>query len=226
MSSVNVLPPSAPEYSHTIPLYPALPEASAQDFRLKKISDLQKELENEADHYRLVAKKYKRTHSIVHGTAVGLGLLAAGLSSAGVATALTGVGIVVTPALGGIAALTGFSTAVGLTAVSKRLERKITKHEKIYTLAVAKQNSVSELVSKALADNTISEGEFSIILREVESYHKLKADIRSGAGRTQPQSVQTQAPDVEKIRKEIRAEEQEKLQKKNTIKRDSLQRRA
>ena len=57
MSSVNVLPPSAPEYSQTMPLYPALPEVSAQDFRLKKISDLQKELENEADHYRLVAKK-------------------------------------------------------------------------------------------------------------------------------------------------------------------------
>ena len=138
---------------------------------------------------------------------------AAGLSSTSVATALTGVGIVVTPAIGGVAALTGLSAA-GLTAVSKRLERKITKHEKIYTLAVAKQNSVSELVSKALADKTISEGEFTIILREVERYHKLKADIRSGAGRTQAQSGQTQAPDVEKIRKEIRAEEHRKSYKK------------
>ena len=135
------------------------------------------------------------------------------MSSAGVATALTGVGIIASPPLGVIAAIAGFSTA-GLTAVSKRLERKITKHEKIYTLAVAKQNSVSELVSKALADNNISEGEFSIILREVEKYHKLKADIRSGSARTPPQSGQTQEPDLEKIRKEIRAEEQEKLQKK------------
>ena len=120
-----------------------------------------------------------------------------------------------TPAVGGIAALTGLS-AVGLTAVSKRLERKITKHEKIYTLAVAKQNSVSELVSKALADKTITDAEFTIIIKEVERYHKLKAEIRAGASGTQPQSGQTQvqAPDLEKIRKEIRDEERKKLQKK------------
>ena len=36
--------------------------------------------------------------------------------------------------------------------MGKRLERKVTKHEKIYTLAVAKQNFVAELVSKALTD--------------------------------------------------------------------------
>ena len=51
MTSTNVLP-SAPE------LYPInkIVQINAEDFRLKKISDLQTELTNEADHYRQVPK--------------------------------------------------------------------------------------------------------------------------------------------------------------------------
>ena len=94
---------------------------------------------------------------------MGLGYLSAGLSSATLATALTGFGIVASPALAGVAAVFGLLSA-GFTVVSNRLERKVTKHEKIYTLAVAKINSVSELVSKALEDKRISDSEFSIIL--------------------------------------------------------------
>ena len=47
-------------------------------------------------------KKYKRTHSITHISAVGLGSLSAGLSSGTLATALTGFGIVTSPALAGL----------------------------------------------------------------------------------------------------------------------------
>ena len=158
MTSANVLP-SAPE------LYPMneITQINAEDFRLKEISDLQTELSNEADHYRQVAKKYKRTHSMTHLSAVGLGLVSAGLSSATLATALTGFGVVASPALAGVATVFGLLSA-GFTVVSKRLERKVTKHEKIYTLALAKQNSVAELVSKALADKRIRDSEFTIIL--------------------------------------------------------------
>ena len=66
-------------------------QINAEDFGLKKISDLQTELKNEADHYRQVAKTYKRTHSMAHISAVGLGSLSGGLSSATLATALTGL---------------------------------------------------------------------------------------------------------------------------------------
>ena len=52
MSSVNVLP-TAPQYGETEKLYPVL---TASNFRLQKISDVQKELEAEAAHYRQVAK--------------------------------------------------------------------------------------------------------------------------------------------------------------------------
>ena len=48
MSEQNIIP-SAP------PLYPSL----GGDYRLKKISDCEKELENEISHYRRISKKYK-----------------------------------------------------------------------------------------------------------------------------------------------------------------------
>ena len=155
MSSTNVLP-SAPDYEQTTgqQLYPIneITQINAENVRLKKISDLLTELSNEADHYRQVAKKYKfikRTHSVIHISAVGLGSLSVGLSSGALATALTGFGVVASPALAGVATVFGLSL-VGLTAASRRLDKKVTKHEAICTLALAKHNSVSELVSKAL----------------------------------------------------------------------------
>ena len=96
---------------------------------------------------------------MVHTSVVGLGSLSVGLSSGALATALTGFGIVASPALARVATVCGLAS-VGFAAVSKRLNRKVTKHEKIYTLALAKRNSVNELVSQALADKQISDVEF------------------------------------------------------------------
>ena len=188
--------PSAPVYNEAQPLYPTqeLTQLNAEDFRLKKISDLLKELSDEVEHYRQVAKKYKRSHSMVHTSAVGLGSLSVGLSSGALATALTGLGIVASPALAGVATVCGLAS-VGFAAVSKRLNRKVTKHEKIYTLALAKRNSVNELVSKALTDKQISDVEFAIITRELEKYHTLKAEIRDGVKQQDVATqTQTQAP--------------------------------
>ena len=214
---MNVLP-SAPAYDQTQQqqLYPMqeLTQINAEDFRLKKINDLLKELSDEVEHYRQVAKKYKRSHSMVHASAVSLGSLSVGLSSGALGTALTGVGIVASPALAGVATLCGLGS-VGFAAASKRLERKVTKHEKIYTLAQAKRNSVNELVSKAFADKQISDVEFRIIIREVEKYHKLKAAIRSGVKTvTQEAATQTQGPDIEKLKEELRKEVKKEFQKK------------
>ena len=202
---MNVLP-SAPAYEQQLYPMQELTQLNAEDFRLKKINDLLKELSDEVEHYRQVAKKYKRSHSMVHASAVGLGSLDH--------LALTGVGIVASPALAGVATLCGLGS-VGFAAASKRLERKVTKHEKIYTLAQAKRNSVNELVSKALADKQISDVEFRIITREVEKYHELKAAIRSGVKAvSQEAATQTQVPDIEKLKEELRKEVKKEFQKK------------
>ena len=126
---------------------------------------------------------------------------------------MTGFGIVASPALAGVATVFGLSS-VGFAAISKRFEKKVTKHEKICTLALAKQNSVSELVSKALADKSISDSEFTIILREVQKYHELKAAIRDGVKKTKTENKETQTPNLDKLKGELRKEIKQEFQKK------------
>ena len=74
---MNVLP-SAPAYEQQLYPMQELTQLNAEDFWLKKINDLLKELSDEAEHYRKVAKNYKRSHSMVHTSAVGLGSLSVG----------------------------------------------------------------------------------------------------------------------------------------------------
>ena len=98
--------------------------------------------------------------------------------------------------------------------MSKRLERKVTKHEKIYTLALVKQNSVSELVSKALTDKRISDSELTIILCEVQKYHELKTEIRDGEKKRKTENKEAQTPDLNKLKGELCKEIKQEFQNK------------
>ena len=87
MSEQNIIP-SAP------PLYPSIKRESVGDYRLKKISDCQKELENEIFHYRRISKKYKRAKTIINPFVTSAGVLTIVLSSAsliGIASTAAGV---------------------------------------------------------------------------------------------------------------------------------------
>ncbi|KAJ7393121.1 hypothetical protein OS493_008420 [Desmophyllum pertusum] len=205
MSSLNVLP-SAPPYDGER-LYPALPQP--ENFRLTKITEIEKDIGNEVEHYRKVAKKYKKVRPVIHYGAIGLGSTAACLSAGAFATSLTGIGLAIGVPLASVSALCGFASA-GMAGATKKLEPKISKHEKLYTLAVAKRDSISGLVSKALDDNKVTDDEFRIINSEISQYRGLKASVRIKFKK--PDSPH--APNLDKIRKEIRDEEREKLQKK------------
>ena len=170
MSEQNIIP-SAP------PLYPSL---SVGDYRLKKISDCQKELENEISHYRRISKKYKRAKTIINAFAASTGVLTAVLSSASFATFLTGIGAIVGAPIAGIAALLG-TASTAASASSGRLNTKVIKHEKTISLAESKHLSVSRLVFRALTDGSISDVEFTLILREIENYYSLKGQLRREA---------------------------------------------
>ena len=130
MSEQNIIP-SAP------PLYPSL---NGGDYRLKKISDCQKELENEISHYRRISKKYKRAKTIINAFAATTGTLTVVLSTASLATLLSGIAAIASAPIAGIAALLGtFSTVAG--ASSGRLNQKVTKHEKTIQASFNQQTS-------------------------------------------------------------------------------------
>ena len=201
MSEQNIIP-SAP------PLYPSLRE-NVGDYRLTKISDCQKELENEISHYRRITKKYKRAKTIINAFAAATGVLTAVLSTASFASFVTDIGAIVGAPIAGIASVMGlFSTTAGVS--SERLNTKFTKHEKTVSLAESKHLSVSRLVSKTLTDGSISDVEFHLILREIDNYYSLKGQLRREMKKIENISSGEKI-DVETLKNEIKNEYKKKL---------------
>ena len=166
-------------------------------------------LSDEVSHYRLVAKKYKRTKTIINYAGFSAGGISGFLSAGGVAAAFTGIGVPAAIPIGCVASLFGL-TAAGLTGFYKKLEPKLIKHCKIMTLALSKCDTVNRILSKSLIDGKISDAEFQSILDEKESYRIQKEILRKG---TLPKDKQS-SPDIEKIRQQAMHEERIRLQKK------------
>ena len=105
----NVLP-SAPAYEQTetqTTLYPILPTQPDNNFRLQKANEVLKYLSDEVSHYRLVAKKYKRTKTIIYYASFSSGGISGFLSAGGVAAAFTGIGIPAAIPIGCVASYLG-----------------------------------------------------------------------------------------------------------------------
>ena len=201
MSEQNIIPSASP-------LYPSLGE-NVGDYRLKKIIDCQKELENEISHYRRISKKYKRAKTIINAFAVTTGALTTVLSTASLATLLSAIAAPIGASLAGIAALMGItSTTAGVS--SERLNKKLTKHEKTVSLAESKHLSISRLVSKAMSDGTITDVEFNLILREIDNYYSLKGQLRREVKKIENISSD-QKGDNEALRQELKKKIQQKL---------------
>ena len=165
MSSVNLLPPSAPPAD---PLYRVLVAEPSQNFRLQKVNEIFNTLAGEVHHYCLVAKKYKRARKFVNWGAAGSSVLSAAFSSASFGSALSVVGLPAAVPLGGAGGCFALVLS-GLIIASKKLDLKIKKHQEITTLAVAKRDTVNRLLSNALNNNEVSSHEFDTILSRVSA---------------------------------------------------------
>ena len=73
----------------------------------------------------------------------------------------------------------GGLSVVGNLICDKVFSSKAKKHYQIMMLAQAKLNTISDHISKALQDNSISDDEFHLIVSELDKYNKMKEDIRS-----------------------------------------------
>ena len=161
--------PSAPE------LYPNLslkeideyPE-NGQNYRLQKISEIEKTLQREIEIRKSLYKKYKRGINLTDG-------IDSILISTSVILATVGIAIPVLLPVQITAAICG-SVGVCIKLIRRRLTTKANKHYKIKTIADSKLNSIKDLISKSLTDGQISENEFKLILDELEKYIILKED--------------------------------------------------
>ena len=157
----------------TAPIYPDL-NASTDDghnYRLQKISDVEKQLLVERGLRKALYKKYKRGINLTDG-------FDTLLISTSVILAGVGLAIPVLLPLEIVAVVCG-CMGVCVKAFRRKLMSKAQKHYEIKTIADSKLNSIKDLVSMALTDGQISENEFTLMLDELDKYNKLKDNIHS-----------------------------------------------
>lgn len=87
-------------------------------------------------------------------------------------TALTDIGLVASIRLGRIAD-PGVVASIVSASVSKKLRTKVSKHEKLFSLASSKGDNVNSLVLKALNDSKVTDDELHLIVNEVIQYRPL-----------------------------------------------------
>ena len=195
------------EYNKIYPELSKEPPKDGNAFRLQQSCRVLENLEKEAKHYSSVRKKYKRCYNLLLRTSTLSGTLSFCLSGSGVGTAFSGVGLPLAASLGGLGLICGVVSVITGEA------RKVTKHEKTVSICESKINSLKDRISKALADDRISNEEFENILAEMSKYHELKKDIRVGFKKNKVKKTRdgVARPEVTELRREIHAEILKKL---------------
>ena len=158
------------------PLYPTLPtEGDGHAYRLQQITRIQADLTREAEKRASLCKKYRRGLNVVDGTDVALATAGAMLGIGGVCLLST---VVAVPLAVGLEL--GSLGCAGLCVIGKgagrRLTHKYVKHRRIETIARAKLNTISDIVSKSLADGNISDIEYRLVLDELRKFEDLKRE--------------------------------------------------
>ena len=205
MEDYNKIYPEVPKEAPKDKTYPEAPK-DGKTFRLQQSCRVLENLEKEAKQYVSVRKKYKRCYNVLSRISASSGTLSFCLSGSGVGTAFSGVGIPLAASLGGLGLICGVVSVISGEA-GKKVSRKVTKHEKTVSVCESKINSLKDRISKALADDRISDEEFENILAEMEKYHEMKKDIRH---KFQKNKIKKTA-DAAELRREIHAEILKKL---------------
>ena len=194
-----------PEVLKEDKIYPEAPK-DGKTFRLQQSCRVLENLEKEAKHYASVRKKYKRCYNVLSRISTSSGTLSFCLSGSGVGTAFSGVGLPLAASLGGLGLICGVASVI-TAASAKKVSRKVTKYEKTVSVCESKINSLKDRISKALADDMISDEEFNNILAEMEKYHEMKKDIRVGFKKNKVKKT----ADAGELRRQIHAEMLKKL---------------
>ena len=197
------------EYNRIYPELPKEPPKDGKTFRLQQSCRVIENLEKEAKHYASVRKKYKRCHNFLSRISTSTGTLSFCLSGSGVGTAFSGVGLPLATSLGGLGLICGVVSVISGEA-GKKVSRKVTKHEKTVSVCESKINSLKDRISKALADDMLSDEEFNNILAEMAKYHEMKKDIRHKFKKNKVKKT-VDSVEARQLRRQIHAEMLKKL---------------
>ena len=183
-------------------------------YRLNIIREIQAFLEEEIKNREAFSKKYFRMAKVVNMVDNALITITIGTEGTGAMLLATGVGAPFALALGISGAVTGAVSLIG-NIFSKKATTKAEKHLKIKTLAIAKLDTITTHISKALTDNFISDEEFKLIMEEMNKYKALKEEIRNNTKK----KLKTEEEEslIERGRQEARESFRKLVEKNKTI---------
>ena len=182
---INELYPILPEWEPSAP-----PLDGGQSYRLQKINEIQRVLEDEREKRHNLSKKYHKAVKVVGNIDSALVTISMGLSVAGVGILTTVIAVPAVIVMETTALGAGFLGIIG-SQFNKMLMRKAEKHEKIKVIAETKLDTINGLISKALTDNKISDEEYTLILSEVIKYRTMKEDVRSKTRKSIDEEMRT-----------------------------------
>jgi len=159
--------PSAPSMfkGDNLTKYPELLSDST-NFRIKKIMDDEKVLQDEIKSRNSICKKYGRLSTLTDG--VEYTLILADIVIGTLATALPGVGNVVSAAtFSGVGLISGMAKLI-----QSKLNEKKLKHYKLSVVAHTTLTNLHHKISKAIIDGQISHEEFEDIQNTMNEWKK------------------------------------------------------
>ena len=183
-------------------------------YRLNIIREIQAYLEEEIKNRESFSKKYFRIAKVVNMIDNTLITITIGAEGTGTILLATGVGAPFALALGISGAVTGAVSLIG-NIFSKKATTKAEKHLKIKTLAIAKLDTITSHISKALTDNFINDEEFKLIMEEMDKYKALKEEIRNNTKK----KLKTEEEEslIERGRQEARESFRKLVEKNKTV---------
>ena len=150
---------------------------SATKYRRDEIEKMKKNLENHLVHYYQTSAKFKRWDTRCKSVCALTGGVAAILTGSGLGASLSAVGVVVGGPLIAIGILFSLVSTSSM-GPSKFFLRKAKKYEKIQTLAEATLSTINSLLSTALEDGKISDGEYQDIEKKYNTFTTAKTKLR------------------------------------------------
>ena len=145
--------------------YPELLSEST-NFRIKKIMDDEKLLQDEIKLRKTMCKKYGRFSSLTDG--IEYTLIAADIVVGTLAATIPGVGAMVSSAtFSGVGLISGAAKLI-----QNKLNNKKMKHDRLSVVALTTLNNLHHKISKAIIDGQISHEEFEDIQNTMNEWKK------------------------------------------------------
>ena len=158
---------------NTKTLYPVIPTAPEiedcrENYRYKRVMNIEQELSGEIKAYKASLKKYKIILKYVH-------FIIFISSIVGMITGITGFANIMSIQIHNILSVVGGIGCMILTCFSYKVSAEVKKHIKKLTLAQNTRYMLENIISDALKNGNISDVEFQHITECIQKYRNAKA---------------------------------------------------